>query len=138
MSVSGDRQREDRRAFLARLDLAARKVGSYYELARRAGVGEETLRNYRVRGSEPTRPILLAIAKAAGVDPGWLAAGRSEFSLPLLTEVVEELERCLEEAEAEIEPGKKARLIAEIYLECEESGAKPHHRRILSLVRKAA
>jgi transcriptional regulator with XRE-family HTH domain len=136
--VGEKRERDDNRAFRDRLERAARRVGSYYELARRAGIGEETLRNYRVRGSEPTRPILVAIAKAAGVGIGWLAAGRSDVSLRLLTEVVEELERCLEEADAEIEPRKKARLVAEIYLECEESGTKPEHRQILSLVRKAA
>jgi transcriptional regulator with XRE-family HTH domain len=136
--VAGKKEHDDKRAFKERLDLAAKRAGSYYELARRAQVGEETLRNYRVRGSEPSRPILVAIAKAAGVSVGWLAAGQFDISARLLTEVVEELERCLEEAEAEIEPRAKARLLAEIYLECEESGAKPEHRRILSLVHKAA
>jgi transcriptional regulator with XRE-family HTH domain len=136
--VGGKSEHDDKRAFKERLDLAAKRAGSYYELARRAQVGEETLRNYRVRGSEPSRPILVAIAKAAGVSVGWLAAGQLDISARLLTEVIEELERCLEEADAEIEPRTKARLVTEICLECEESGVKPEHRRILSLVRKAA
>ena len=61
-------------AFLARLSECVSRAGSLYALAKRAGLKPPTIRKY-LRGSEPARPFLIAIAKAADVSVQWLATG---------------------------------------------------------------
>lgn len=63
-------------AFISRLSRCAEKAGSLYALAKKAGLGPATVRKY-LRGSEPSRPFLVAIARAAGVSLDWLCAGTS-------------------------------------------------------------
>jgi len=131
-------QAHDNAAFRQRLAVAARRVGSYYELAKRAGIEEETLRKYRVRASEPSRPILVALARGAGVSVGWLAGEEAPVSLTLLREVIAQLEEALDGADAELTPSRKAELIIALYLDAEKSGSAPKRERILALIRKAA
>lgn len=47
-----------------------------------AGVSETVFRKYMAGESEPTRPALIAMATAADVSVGWLAAGEGEASKP--------------------------------------------------------
>ena len=133
-----ERQARDGAAFRQRLAAAARRVGSYYELAKRAGIQEETLRKYRVRGSEPTRPILVALARGAGVSVGWLAGDEAPISVSLLRDVIGQLEQALDDLDAELGPRKKAQLIVELYLDAEKSGSVPRRERVLALIAKAA
>ncbi len=50
-------------------------AGSVYALAKRAGTAPNTIRRY-LTNSEPTRPMLIAVAKAGEVSQEWLATGR--------------------------------------------------------------
>lgn len=61
-------------AFIKRLEGCANKLGSVSAFAKAAGLSQSGIRRY-FTGGEPTRPILLALAKAAGVDFTWLATG---------------------------------------------------------------
>lgn len=61
-------------AFPSRLRAAIgqRSVRSF---AQNAGLSDTVVRQYLIGKSEPTRPALLAMAKAAGVSPAWLLNG---------------------------------------------------------------
>jgi transcriptional regulator with XRE-family HTH domain len=65
----------DRDKFRARMKDIIDSSGSIYALAKRAGTAPNTIRRY-LTNSEPTRPMLIAIAKASGVSLEWLATGR--------------------------------------------------------------
>jgi len=68
-------QREaERAAFVTRLMAVAELVGSVNALAKRAGLSQAGVRSY-LFGSEPTRPVLYALADAAGVTRRWLFTG---------------------------------------------------------------
>ena len=47
--------------------------------AREAGVSETVFRKYLSGASEPTRPALVAMARTADVNVGWLASGDGEM-----------------------------------------------------------
>ncbi len=70
---SGDRGEE---GFAERLRRVIRAYGSANSLAKAAGVSEGALRKWVGGNSEPSRDRIVAIAKAAGVNVGWLAAGQ--------------------------------------------------------------
>lgn len=61
-------------AFVDRLKLVV-EGGSVRAFARNAGISDTFLRQCLAGKSEPTRPVLIAIAKAAGVAVQWLATG---------------------------------------------------------------
>lgn len=63
--------------FRKRLQTCVDKAGSIYALAKKAGLPQNTIRRY-FADSEPTRPKLLAIAKASGVSVQWLATGEDQ------------------------------------------------------------
>lgn len=65
---------DDTAAFRHRLRWCADEAGSLYSLAKRAGLVPNTVRRY-LRNSEPSRPYLVAISRAAAVDLRWLATG---------------------------------------------------------------
>ena len=50
---------------------------SIRSFARECGFSDTVLRQYLSGNSEPTRPVLLAIAHAADVSLEWLAAGQA-------------------------------------------------------------
>ncbi|WIX31211.1 helix-turn-helix transcriptional regulator [Salinicola sp. JS01] len=60
--------------FIERMEICSAKVGSVSALAREAGISQSGIRRY-FSGGEPTRPHLLSIAQAAGVNVQWLATG---------------------------------------------------------------
>lgn len=55
------------------------KAGSIYALAKRSGTAPNTIRRYFGK-SEPTRPLLVAIARASNVSVEWLATGADTLS----------------------------------------------------------
>lgn len=65
--------------FISRLRKCAEIVGSANALSRAAGVSQSGLSRY-FEGGEPSRPILIAIAKAAGVSLDWLATGEGSMT----------------------------------------------------------
>ena len=65
----------ERAGFVVRLQECIDKVGSIGALAKKAGMAPNTIRLY-LDESEPTRPMVISIAKAADVSPEWLAFGR--------------------------------------------------------------
>jgi len=68
------RQAKSDPGFVARLEEIAFQVGGKAELAKRAELAPSSLQNLFGR-SEPTRPILARLARAAGVSSGWLTDG---------------------------------------------------------------
>ena len=67
----------DRESFKERLQECITATGSIAALAKKSGMVPNTIRRY-LNESEPTRPMLAAIANAADVSPEWLAFGRSQ------------------------------------------------------------
>lgn len=61
--------------FPDRLKSAMRVAPSLRAFARDVGISDSVLRQYLSGKSEPTRPVLIALASAAGVDLAWLATG---------------------------------------------------------------
>jgi transcriptional regulator with XRE-family HTH domain len=129
-------------AFIRRLEIAAKRVGSFYALAKQLGVTEQTLHNYRTRGSDPSRRMLIQIAAATGVSVEWLATGKDpvgRLDPSRLHDVVETVEALLEMTDRELTPRSKAEMIATIYeqISQEESGIvqpkKPRTERITTL-----
>lgn len=68
-------------SFIARMEVCARRVGSVSALAREAGISQGGIRRYFAQG-EPSRPHLVAIARAARVSLEWLATGEGPIEPP--------------------------------------------------------
>lgn len=62
--------------FFVRMDMLVQMCGSASELARLAGVSESAIRKWKAGDSEPTVDRLVRLARATGVDVGWLATGQ--------------------------------------------------------------
>lgn len=60
--------------FVARLRQLVLRAGSASALARKAGISPGGLSRY-LNGGDPSRRVLIALAKATGADIGWLASG---------------------------------------------------------------
>ncbi|MFU3068460.1 XRE family transcriptional regulator [Pseudomonas aeruginosa] len=65
---------ENDAAFIERLRSIVAIAGSASALARNAGISQGGLQRY-LKGGEPTRRVLISLAKAAGVNLGWLMTG---------------------------------------------------------------
>jgi hypothetical protein len=125
----------DKSSFRQRLDRIAEGAGSYYALAKAAKINEETLRNYRVRGSEPSRPILIQLARAAGVSVSWLASGGTDIDHRRLRAAIEIVEQALTAEHRVIEADRRAAVIAAVYEILSEPGKTVNRRSVLSIVR---
>jgi transcriptional regulator with XRE-family HTH domain len=80
------------REFIARLEHARQRHGwSRAELVRRLRwrIQDEALLRAYEKGSEPTRPVLVELARATGVSIAWLAAGEG----PMIQEAPAALDR---------------------------------------------
>ena len=62
--------------FIERLNEITRKAGGQSALSRISGIPESTLADY-FKGGEPTRPQLIALAKAADKTISWLMTGEN-------------------------------------------------------------
>lgn len=71
--VAAGQEAEDD-GFVERLRQLVDSVGSANGLARRAGLSQSGFQRY-LAGGQPTRRVLIALAKAAGVDLLWLMTG---------------------------------------------------------------
>lgn len=65
--------------FRRRMLWCVQREGSMYALAKRIGVVPNTVRGY-LRGHEPKRPQLAAIARECGVNLEWLVTGASALA----------------------------------------------------------
>ncbi|WP_168735210.1 XRE family transcriptional regulator [Pseudothauera rhizosphaerae] len=72
---AGEHPVED--GFIDRLRLLADRVGSANGLAKSAGISQSGLQRY-LAGGQPTRKVLIALARAARVDLLWLITGQGE------------------------------------------------------------
>lgn len=61
-------------AFISRMEFLAQKAGSVNALAKKAGLSQGGIRRY-FSGGEPSRPQLVALAKAGDVSVSWLICG---------------------------------------------------------------
>lgn len=61
--------------FTDRIRKVASLVGGQAELSRKTGISTVTIGSYVTGKSDPSRERLVAMARAAGVSVGWLAAG---------------------------------------------------------------
>ncbi|MDY0164421.1 helix-turn-helix transcriptional regulator [Desulfobotulus sp.] len=111
--------------------------------ARRAGIGESTLRNI-LKGASPRADHLAAIAFAAGVTLDWLATGQgiksavelrrltrdrcaatpdvAPLNFQLLQSIISGVEEGLQMLNKDLEPDKKAQLVALLYEHFQKSG----------------
>lgn len=71
--AESDEHRADE-GFLARLRELVALAGTASGLARKAGISQGGLSRY-LNGGEPSRRVLVALARATGVEIAWLAAG---------------------------------------------------------------
>jgi len=68
---------DDTQAYIDRLRWCIQKMKTAYALAKAAGISHSTITK-QLQGSEPSRRYLNAIARAAGVNVGWLSAGEGQ------------------------------------------------------------
>lgn len=132
-----------------RIASIADTTGGKRALAAAIGVHETQLYRY-IRGeNEPTAALMVLIARAAGVNLEWLATGDGPMRVgegavvapldrELLCLVIEEIERLLNDVNGELEPEKKAELIALIYEEVREQEGKVDRARVLRLIKLAS
>lgn len=112
-------------AFQSRMADAVRRVGGVSAMAERTGLSRGVIHKYLNGESEPSRDRLVAIAKAADVNVGWLAAGCVEVSsstaaaAPLNKEVLRSViafvEAWLKQNRRQMDPEKKAEIVMEFY-----------------------
>jgi hypothetical protein len=70
--------------FLNRLRVLVEIAGSVSALGRNSGISESSIRKY-LTGSEPTRPVLVALSRATGVRLAWLVNAEGTVCEPKST-----------------------------------------------------
>jgi len=83
--------------FVSRMEFCAGIVGNATAFARKAGISQSGARKY-YHGAEPTRPVLLALSEASGVNLLWLGSGRGpvcDLGSPLMASAKQELVKSL-------------------------------------------
>ncbi len=137
-----DREKD---AFVRRLDAAAKRVGSLYALAKLAGVSDQTLYDFRRKGTDPSRGLLVRLAVAAGVSVEWLATGKEPLGWDphRFRDVMKTIEVYLRSERRIMDPHLKADLIAAVYEEIAQQErpqarepTEPRTARIVRLVEK--
>lgn len=114
-------QQMDRKGFTERLrQVVGDRSGRAF--AAQAGIPATTFAKVLAGETEPTRPTLVAIAKAAGVSVHWLAVGEGSVTVTgepmdraLMRECIVAVEELLVELGRQIEPARKAELIDLVY-----------------------
>lgn len=79
LAVTEEKIKSD--GFEERISVLADQAGSASALARMAGVSESVVRKWRGGTSEPSRPNLIALARATDVSLAWLVAGEGPMHL---------------------------------------------------------
>lgn len=72
--MTDEQERKSQDGFRIRLQECIDSAGSVYAFAKKVGKPANTIRRY-LTNSEPSRPMLVALAAAAGVAVEWLAVG---------------------------------------------------------------
>lgn len=129
---------QDTSAFRARLRQIVGTYGSVNSLARAIGRSEGTLRNWLAGPAEPGLSDLLKLCDVTGVGIEWLATGRGhpssarnlretrgayasgvgQIDQSLLEDLLRALEQELQARSVELDPGKRAGVIATLYEVC--------------------
>jgi hypothetical protein len=150
------REGEMDQAFIDRMRVCADLAGSVNALARKAELSQSGIRRYFV-GGDPTRRVLIALAKAAGVNFLWLATGEGQRVLPdggegaqdcmgqacglnpeTLRLTIETVEEALLEVGRELAPARKAEMVAAVYELYRGGEGKIEKSMVLRLVKSAS
>ncbi len=143
-------------AFIDRMRVCADLAGSVNALARKAELSQSGIRRYFV-GGDPTRRVLIALAKAAGVNFLWLATGEGQKLLrdgagggqscmgqvcglnpETLRLTIETVEEALLELGRELTPSRKAEMVAAVYELYRGGEGKIEKAMVLRLVKSAS
>jgi len=139
-------------SFIERMEVCAERAGSVTALARKARISQSGIRRY-FSGGEPTRPHLVALAKAAKVDLVWLATGEGEperselgrlqvsatkVDLELLEKVGRTTFEELARREIALDPTAQARLIRVLYRHFSSRHEPPDHATVSNIIDLAA
>ena len=143
-------------AFIERMRVCADLAGSVNALARKAELSQSGIRRYFV-GGDPTRRVLIALAKAAGVNFLWLATGDGQKLLgdsidggqacmgqvcglnpETLRLTIETVEEALLEAGRQLTPARKAEMVAAVYELYRGGEGKIEKSMVLRLVKSAS
>jgi hypothetical protein len=81
-TLAGD---TDHDKFVSRLEEISSALGSRAALAKAAGLAPTSLQAY-FQNSEPTRPVLIGLARAGNVSVGWLASGQGPRNVDCIPE----------------------------------------------------
>lgn len=122
---------------------------SLRSFARKARIDEKSLRKYMAGETVPSFEAAFGISEAAGVSLMWLATGTGSMrgsqevmvaplDRELLRLVIEEVEQLLVDVNGDLEPEKKAELIALIYEEVREQEGTVDRARVLRLIKLAS
>ncbi len=115
----------DDTGFRRRMAMAAERAGNASRLARASGISRRAIGDYLAGSAEPVRSRLLAMARAAGVSVGWLAAGEGsgpsaagpaawEGFHQVVTDALLGVEEYLAEQQMTLAADKKAELVAQL------------------------
>jgi len=112
-------------------------------MERRAGLKKQSLKTY-LKGHEPPRQVLIAIARAASVSIEWLASGEEQRTAALAPGIdkhqlaisVKEVLEVLDAEDRETNAETVAEIVVDYYIEWERDGRQPSRKRLLSLVRR--
>lgn len=115
-------------AFQSRVEVAAARVGNATKLAEASGISRRTVGTYIAGDAEPSRPKLIAMARAANVRLEWLATGEGTMEaepsgsqaapklIPdVLATVIQAVEEMLSRQDVAATPAEKASLIMSVY-----------------------
>ncbi len=129
--VAGRARRASDPALIARLNELVAGAGTIAALAARSGVAERTLAHY-LGGGEPPNRAIVAIARAANVSIGWLAAAeeaprvRGTVDPDQLAISIKMVFRELKKQNRQTDdPETIAAMVANTYLEWERTGRQP-------------
>ena len=72
---------DDESSLSNRIKICISRFGSYNDFSEVTGISESTLHNYTSGSSEPKHSALIEIAKAADVNPYWIASGKGDMTI---------------------------------------------------------
>lgn len=154
--AQAEREGEVDQAFIDRMRVCADLAGSVNALARKAELSQSGIRRY-FAGGDPTRRVLIALAKAAGVNFLWLATGDGQKQLrdgidgeqdcmgqvcglnpETLRLTIETVEEALLEAGRQLTPARKAEMVVAVYELYRGGEGKIEKSMVLRLVKSAS
>lgn len=105
--------------FTNRMEIAARMAGNATRLSAATGISRRAIGDYLAGKAEPSRPRLVAIAKAAGVSVQWLAVGDTPPCPPkplsvdsdVIEDAIKSVEEYLDERQQTLSAATRAKIV---------------------------